>query len=308
MDECLNNTATSFRISPLSTSVMAQLIIFIVVLLIYIITVAGNLIIIIVICVKHQLHTPMYFFLSNLSMAEVIYISSTLPKLLVILATTDNQISFPGCIAQVYLFLTTALCDILILTSMSYDRYVAICIPLRYYIIMNRRMYMLMTAFSWMMSSMNSLLYSCLVMTLSFCSSRTLDHFFCDLHALYAITTSDTRRREIMMIIEDIIFAYIPFTLTITSYVFIISTILKIRSTEGRFKAFSSCTSHLTTVILFYGPILFLYVKPKSIDSKQQDQILSLIYVAIVPMLNPFVYTLRNKEFWGALKRIKSNI
>ncbi|XP_073507032.1 olfactory receptor 1G1-like [Phyllobates terribilis] len=311
MDECPNNTATNFQISAFSTSETGQLLMFIVVLLTYLISVMGNLVIIIVISVVHQLHTPMYFFLSNLSMADVIYISSTLPKLLSILATQDSRMSFPGCITQVYFFLTSAVCDILILTSMSYDRYVAICIPLRYSMIMNRRMYMLMATFSWLMSSMNSLMYSCLVSTLSFCSSHTLDHFFCDLHALYAITTSDTRSREIIMIIEDILFAYVPFTLTITSYIFIISTILKIRSTEGRLKAFSSCTSHLTTVILFYGPILFLYIKPKSTDSKQQDQILSLLYVAVVPLLNPFVYTLRNQEFLASLRcmaRIRASI
>ncbi|XP_075129179.1 olfactory receptor 1E16-like [Leptodactylus fuscus] len=304
MDDCPNNTVTYLQISSFSTSGMGHVLVFAMVLLIYLITVTGNLVIITVICLVPQLHTPMYFFLSNLSTADVIYISSTLPKLLYITATQDHGVTFPACVTQVYFFLATAVCDILILTSMSYDRYVAICIPLKYSVIMNRRMYVSLAASSWVVSSMNAIMYACLVSTLSFCSSRTIDHFFCDLNALYTITTSDTRRRKNFMIIEDILFAYIPFSLTITSYVFIISTILKIRSTEGRTKAFSSCTSHLTTVILFYGPILFLYMKPKSIDSKEQDKILSLLYVAIVPMLNPFVYTLRNKEFLKALKNL----
>ncbi|CAJ0968584.1 unnamed protein product, partial [Ranitomeya imitator] len=295
MDGCPNITGTHFRISPFSTSERGRSFIFIVVLLIYLISVTGNLIIIIVICVVHQLHTPMYFFLSNLSMADVISISSTVPKFLSILATQDNRLSFPGCITQVYFFFTAAVCDVLILTSMSYDRYVAICIPLRYSVIMNRTMYVSMATFSWMMSSMNSIMYSCLVSKLSFCSSHTLDHFFCDLNALYAITTSDTRSREIIMIIEDILFACVPFSLTITSYIFIISTILKICSTEGRFKSFFQ-------MYLSPNHILFLYIKPKSIDTKEQDQILSLLYVAIVPMLNPFVYTLRNQEFVSALR------
>ncbi|XP_040271864.1 olfactory receptor 1-like [Bufo bufo] len=304
MNECPNNTTTYLRISAFSTSELGQFLIYVNVLLIYLITVTGNFVIFIVICLLPQLHTPMYFFLSNLSMADVIYVSSTLPKLMSIIATKDNRVTLPACITQVFFFITTAFCDILILTSMSYDRYVAICIPLNYSMIMNRRTYVLMAAFTWMISFMNALMHSSLVSTLSFCSSITIDHFFCDLNALYAVTTSDTRSRKILVIIEDILFGFVPFSLIVTSYVFIISSILKIRSTEGRFKAFSSCTSHLTTVILFYGPILFLYIKPKSVDSKTQDGIISLLYVAVVPMLNPFVYTLRNKEFFGALKNM----
>ncbi|KAG9465853.1 hypothetical protein GDO78_017634, partial [Eleutherodactylus coqui] len=301
-DKCPNHTSSDLKISAFSTSETGQFFIFAAILLIYLITVTGNLLILIVICLVPHLHTPMYFFLGNLSTADVIYISSTLPKLLCITATHDNQISFPACISQLYVFLSTAVCDILILTSMSYDRYAAICIPLKYSTLMNKRLCISLAVFCWVISSSNSLMYTCLVSTLSFCSSHTLEHFFCDLQALYTITTSDTRSREIFMIIENIVFAFVPFSLTITSYVFIISAIMKIRSTEGRFKAFSSCTSHLTTVILFYGPIIFLYFKPKSMDSKEQDMILSLIYVAVVPMLNPFVYTLRNKEFLGALR------
>ncbi|KAG9465852.1 hypothetical protein GDO78_017633 [Eleutherodactylus coqui] len=304
MDECPNNTATDFQILAFSTSEMGQFLIFAAILLIYLITITGNLIVFIVICLVPQLHTPMYFFLRNLSISDVIYISSTLPKFLSIIATQDNRIFFTSCISQLYFFLSTGLCDVLILTSMSYDRYVAICIPLMYSMIMNRKLYVLMSTSSWVISSINSLMYAYLVSTLSFCSSHKLEHFYCDLQTLYTITTSDTRSREILMIFEDTLFAFVPFLLTITSYVFIISTILKIRSAKGRFKAFSSCTSHLTTVILFYGPIIFLYFKPKSMDTKKQDMILSLFYVAVVPMLNPFVYTLRNQDFLGPLRKM----
>ncbi|XP_075131864.1 olfactory receptor-like protein OLF3 [Leptodactylus fuscus] len=307
MDECPNNTVTDFYISAFSTSDMGQFIIFAVVLMNYLISVIGNSIILIVICSVLRLHTPMYFFLSNLSIVDIIYISSTIPKLLYVTVTQDHRMSFPACVTQLYVFITTGVCDILILTSMSYDRYVAICIPLKYSMIMDKGNCVLLAASSWVVSSMNSIMYAWFVATLSFCSSRTIDHFFCDLQALYAITTSDTGSRKILMIIENVFVVFIPFSLIITSYVFIISTILKIRSTEGRIKTFSSCTSHLTTVILFYVPILFLYTKKKSIDSTEEDKIISLLYLAIVPMLNPFVYTFRNKEFLGALKSLARN-
>ncbi|XP_063786007.1 olfactory receptor 5AR1-like [Pseudophryne corroboree] len=304
MDECPNSTVTELYIVAFSTYEEGQLVLFIGVLLMYLMTVTGNILIAILICLVPQLHTPMYFFLCNLSVADIAYVSSTLPKLLSIFVTKDNRMSFPACIIQVLWFTLSVISDIFTLTSMSYDRYVAVCKPLQYHLIMNRRMCIIMAALSWLISAVNSQMYAILTSMLSFCSSHKIDHFFCDIKSLYTITTSDTTSREILMLFDDIFLAFLPFSLTIISYVYIISTIVKIHSSGGRFKAFSSCTSHLTTVILFYGPVIFLYVKPQSEHDKEQDKMLSLLYMAVVPMLNPFVYSLRNKEVLGAIRKI----
>ncbi|XP_063786006.1 olfactory receptor 1G1-like [Pseudophryne corroboree] len=304
MDECPNSTVTEFYIVAFSVYEEGQLVLFIGVLLMYLLTVTGNILITILICLVPQLHTPMYFFLCNLSVADILYVSSTLPKLLSIFVTKDNSMSFPACITQVLWFTLSVLCDMFTLTSMSYDRYVAVCKPLQYLMIMSRRMCIIMAASSWLISTTNALMYAILTSILSFCSSHKIDHFFCDMKTLYTITTSDTTSREILMLFDDIFLAFLPFSLTITSYVYIISNILKISSSGGRFKAFSSCTSHLTTVILFYGPVIFLYAKPQSERYKEADKLLSLLYMAVVPMLNPFIYTLRNKEVLGAITKI----
>ncbi|KAG8545125.1 hypothetical protein GDO81_021371 [Engystomops pustulosus] len=255
-----------------------------------------------------NLHTPMYFFLCNLAISDVIYVSSSLPKLQSITITQDNRISFAGCISQMYFFLFSVACDIFVLTSMAGDRYVAICRPLQYTLIMNRRVCVTISAMCWIFSAVNSLLLTLLTSGLEFCHSHEISHFFCDLKTLTALSSSDTTSREIFIMIEDIIFAFVPFSLTVASYVQIISTILNIRSSETRLKAFSSCTSHLTAVILFYAPVLIVYMKPESEYSKEQDNLISLLYVAVVPMLNPFVYSLRNKDVLDAVRKLNARI
>ncbi|XP_075061998.1 olfactory receptor 1F1-like [Mixophyes fleayi] len=304
MNKCENSTEEEFHILGFSTSATEQLLLFIGVLVMYLLTLLGNLVITTLICLVSKLHTPMYFFLCNLSIVDVTYVSSTLPKLLSITITQDNRISFQSCMAQLFFFTFCAICDIFVLTSMAYDRYVAVCRPLQYTLIMNKRICITMAACCWLVSAMNSLLLTLLTSVLSFCDSHKINHFFCDLKTMTALSSSDTKSREIFMLFQDILIAFIPFSLTITSYVYIISTILKIHSSEGRLKAFSSCTSHLTTVILFYGPILFVYIKPESDHSKEQDNLISMIYVAVVPMINPFVYTLRNKDVLGAIRKL----
>ncbi|XP_072006347.1 olfactory receptor 1E16-like [Engystomops pustulosus] len=278
-------------------------------MIMYSLTIVGNLVITMVIGLVPKLHTPMYFFLCNLAISDVIYVSSTLPKLLSITITQDNRISFAGCISQLYFFTFSAVCDALVLTSMAGDRYVAICRPLQYTLIMNRRVCATMSALCWTVSAVNSLLISLLTSVLDFCNSHEISYFLCDLKTMIDLSSSDTTSKEIIIKIEDIVFAFVPFSLTVVSYVQIFSTILKIRSSGIRLKAFSSCTSHLTTVILFYVPVLILYMKPESEYSKEQDNLISLLYVAVVPMLNPFVYSLRNKDVLdGVRKLIARNI
>ncbi|KAM4038558.1 olfactory receptor 5V1-like [Anomaloglossus baeobatrachus] len=304
MNHCENITETDFNISGFSTLATEEILLFLGILMIYSMTIFGNLVITTLICLVSHLHTPMYFFLCNLSFVDIMYVSSTLPKLLSITLTQDNRISFSECIAQLYFFTFSAGCDIFVLTSMAFDRYVAICKPLQYTLIMNRRLCSTMSAFCWTFSALNSLLLTLLTSVLHFCNSHEIRYFFCDLKTMIALSSSDTTSREIFILIEDIILAFVPFSLTITSYVQIISTILKIRSPETRLKAFSSCTSHLTTVILFYGPILIVYLKPNSEHSQEQDNLISLLYVAVVPMLNPFVYSLRNKDVLIAFRKL----
>ncbi|KAM5140851.1 olfactory receptor 1J21-like [Mantella aurantiaca] len=305
MEECSNSTKNEFYISAFSISEFARCLLAIAVLLMYMVTVLGNMIIALLVFLVSQLHTPMYFFLSNLAVSDVIYVSVSLPKLLSILLTHDHQMSFSACITQMYFFSFSGGCDIFLLTFMSYDRYVAICKPLQYFLVMSKDVCISLALSAWLISATNAAINALSTSLLSYCLTHNIDQFFCDLKELYAITSSDTTRINILILCQDILVACFPLLFIITSYVFIISTILKIRSSEGRLKAYSSCTSHLTTVILFYGPIIVLYGKPHSEESKEMDKLLALIYAAVVPMLNPFVYTLRNKDVLNAIRKIK---
>ncbi|KAG8544014.1 hypothetical protein GDO81_023232 [Engystomops pustulosus] len=292
---CENGTITDFYILGFSNFKTEQIPLSVEIMIMYLMTIVGNLVITMVIGLVSNLHTPMYFFLCNLAISDVIYVSSTLPKLLSITIAEDNRISFAGCISQLYFFTFSGICDVFVLTSMAGDRYVAICRPLQYILIMNRRVCGTMSALCWIVTAVNSLLLTLLTSALDFCNSHEIKYFFCDLKTMTALSSSDTTIMEIFIRIEDLIFAFVPLSLTVVSY---------IRSSETRLKAFSSCTSHLTTVILFYGPVLILYMKPESEYSKEQDNLISLLYVAVVPMLNPFVYSLRNKDVLDAVRKL----
>ncbi|XP_073451224.1 olfactory receptor 1J21-like [Aquarana catesbeiana] len=304
MEECHNSTENMFYISAFSFTQTGQCLFFTAVLLMYLMTILGNMTIAVLVCLVPQLHTPMYFFLSNLAISDVIYVSATLPKLLAILIRLDHRMSFSACMTQVYFFSLSAGSDIFLLTSMSYDRYMAICKPLQYSLLMSKDVCLSLALTPWLISIPNATVNVLATSLLSFCLPQNVDHFFCDQKELYAITSSDATSRYILMLCQDVLLVSVPFLLIMTSYVFIISTILKIQSSEGRLKAYSSCTSHLTTVILFYAPIIILYGKPESEGSKELDKLLTLFYTAVVPMLNPFVYSLRNKDIFNAIKNI----
>ncbi|KAG8548524.1 hypothetical protein GDO81_025118 [Engystomops pustulosus] len=305
MNNCTNHTVNEFNILAFHTSVAREILLFIGVLLMFLITVIGNVIIITLVCLVTQLHTPMYFFLCNLSTADMGFVSVTLPKLMSIITTGDHKISFPGCITQLYFLLLCGQAEIFILTCMAYDRYVAICKPLQYAMIMRRKVRFTMAATSWLIGIANSAWHSMIAATLSFCVSNKIDHFFCDLKTLSMLSASDSTYRDILTSIQSVFIGCLPFTLIVVSYVYIISAILKIKSSKSRHKLFSSCTSHLTTVILLYGPIIFLYMKPETGRAREDDKLLSIVYVAVVPMLNPLVYSLRNKDVLDATKKIK---
>ncbi|XP_069618568.1 olfactory receptor 8D1-like [Ranitomeya imitator] len=301
MNICQNgNFEYEFHIAAFSMS-SGQLQLFLGILIIYLITMLGNLTIILLVCLVPKLHTPMYFFLSNLAIADVTSTSTSVPRLLFITGTQDHEISFSCCMTQLFFFLLCADGEVFLLTSMAYDRYVAICKPLQYFVIMRKNVYIGMATACWLLGVINSLLHTLLTSFLQFCYSNVINNFFCDLNSLLDLSSTDTHSQKVFILFEICGIFLVQFILTVISYIFIFSAILKIRSSAGRMKAFSSCTSHLITVILFYGPSTFLYMKSESKDSKDQDVLLSMLYMIVVPMLNPLVYSLRNKDVWQAI-------
>ncbi|XP_053325645.1 olfactory receptor 5V1-like [Spea bombifrons] len=293
-----------FHLVAFSRSVKLQFTLFSGTLLVYMLAIVGNIVITILVCLVPQLHTPMYAFLCNLSVQDIIYVSAILPKFLVITITGDTRISFLGCITQMFLFVFCVGTEFLLLTSMAYDRYVAICIPLHYALIMSRRTCIILAAVSWLIGFLDSLAQSWMVVDLACYSIQDINHFYCDLKAMIKLSSSDTKVIRTFLSVVCVVLGFLPFMLILTSYAFIISTIVKIRTTTGRVKAFSSCSSHLIVVILFYGTSLVSYMKPESEASQEEDKLLSLIYTAVVPMLNPIVYSLRNQEVLRSIKNI----
>ncbi|KAG9462485.1 hypothetical protein GDO78_014059, partial [Eleutherodactylus coqui] len=269
----------------------------------YLLAVVGNLIIIVLVCVISQLHTPMYFFLCNLSSVDAIYVSTILPKMLSIIFTEDKMISYYGCIIQLYFFIFCGNAENNILACMAYDRYVAVCSPLHYSLIMTRKVCFIVGTSYMTFSAVNSLILTLMISTLSFCYSHKINHVYCDILPLMALSSSDTWSMKMMISMESICVTG-TFIFILTSYIRIISTVVKIRTSSGQLKAFSSCSSHIITVLLFFGPCIFMYLIPESENSKDQGKILSMLYVAVVPMLNPFVYSLRNKEVLGAARKM----
>ncbi|XP_072275332.1 olfactory receptor 5V1-like [Pyxicephalus adspersus] len=306
MNGHLNNcTVNEFHLLAFSMSAHAQLGIFTLILVIYSITMLGNVLIISLICLVSHLQTPMYFFLCNLSVQDIIYISDTLPKFLAITKSRIHGITFPACITQLFIFVFCIGTEFFLLTSMAYDRYIAICIPLHYAIIMRKLICILLASVSWMVWLVNALIQSLILSHAKFCNSKDINHFYCDLKIMIKLASSDTTIIQTYLLVIIIVLGFLPFVLILTSYICIISTIAKIRSSGGRIKAFSSCSSHLTIVILFYGGVLGTYTILESEHSQQQEKLISLLYTALVPLLNPLVYTLRNKEVLKAMKHVK---
>ncbi|XP_073510854.1 olfactory receptor 1E16-like [Phyllobates terribilis] len=263
----------------------------------------GNLIIILAVIIDAHLRTPMYIFLCNLSMVDLIFTSSTLPKLMNILLSGNFLISYTQCFSQLYFFMFAAGTEDILLSLMAYDRYVAICKPLHYHLIMYKKKYVLFILGTWICGSVNSLFMTVSIYRLELCRSNKIQHFFCDIKALEKISCNTTGF-HIILYVETMILAFCTFLLSVTSYVKIIRSILVIKSTNGRRKAFSTCTSHLTVLIIFYGTGLCMYMNPPSEHLEVQDVVFSVLYTAVTPMLNPLIYSLRNKEVKRAFTRI----
>ncbi|OCT90106.1 hypothetical protein XELAEV_18018722mg [Xenopus laevis] len=302
MNENTKNSTlqTVFHILAFSASSEKRLLLFTVLLTIYLIAVTGNLVIIYLVFFMPRLQTSMYFFICNLSILDILYISSTLPKLLYIIYTGDHSVSYNACLTQLYFFLFFADTESFLITSMAIDRYVAICKPLHYSLIMNKRTCALLAVLAWCMAAVNALILSWLIFGLSFRDFSNINNFFCDLKALLSISCHDTTYARRFILVDGMCIGVAPFGLTLASYVFIISTILKIRSSEGRMKAFSSCSSHLCLVILYYGSALCLYMR----YSEEGDLLFSLLFVILVPFFNPLIYSLRNKDILSSLNRV----
>ncbi|KAM9120744.1 olfactory receptor 10A7-like [Pangshura tecta] len=277
---------------------------FVVFLSCYLIALTGNLLIIFVTLADTALHTPMYFLLRNLSFLEISYTSVTLPKILANLLSEDRTISFLGCATQMYFLLFLGGTECYLLAVMAYDRYIAICHPLHYAVLMNRRVYIGLAAASWLTNFLVLMGHIAAIFTLPFCGSSEINHFFCDVPPVMKLACGDTHRIEIAILLVALFFVLLPFTLILASYIRIISTILKMPSVEGRQKTFSTCSSHLLVVTLFYGTACTMYLKPKSSHSPNSDKLIALLYSVVTPMLNPIIYSLRNKEVTGALQRL----
>ncbi|KAH0511398.1 olfactory receptor 1468-like [Microtus ochrogaster] len=269
----------------------------------YLTTVLGNLIIIILILLDSHLHTPMYLFLSNLSFSDLCFSSVTMPKLLQSMHSQVPSISYTGCLAQLYFYLYFADFESFLLVVMAYDRYVAICFPLHYISIMSPKLCVSLVVLSWVLTTFHAMLHTLLMARLSFCDDNVIPHYFCDISPLLKLSCSDTHVNELVIFIMGGLVIVIPFLLIIVSYAQIVSSILKV-SVQGIRKVFSTCGSHLSVVSLFYGAIIGLYLCPSANNSTVKEIVMAMMYTVVTPMLNPFIYSLRNRDIKGALTRV----
>ncbi|EFB21908.1 hypothetical protein PANDA_021244, partial [Ailuropoda melanoleuca] len=272
----------------------------------YLTTVLGNLLIVLLIRLDSHLHTPMYFLLSHLAFSDIVFSSVTVPQMLMNMQTKYKSIPYAGCISQTYFFIFFADLDSFLITSMAYDRYVAICHPLHYTIIMSQSICVMLVAGSWVIACACALLHTLLLAQLSFCADHTIPHFFCDLAALLELSCSDTSLNQLVIFTAGLAAIMLPFLCIVVSYGRIGTTILRVPSTKGICKALSTCGSHLSVVTVYYGAIIGLYFLPSSNNTNSKNIIASLMYTVVTPMLNPFIYSLRNKDMKEALRKLLS--
>ncbi|XP_006037570.1 olfactory receptor 2G3-like [Alligator sinensis] len=295
------STAEGFILLGVSDQPQLELLLFVLILISYIMTLFGNFTIIVVSRLDPRLHTPMYFFLSNLSFLDICYTTSLGPQMLVNFRSTRKAISWGGCVAQLYISLSLGCTESFLLAVMAYDRYAAVCRPLHYVTIMSRRLCLFMAAGSWLSGLVVSLVHTLPTLQVPRCGQNHIDHIFCEVPALLKLACVDTSINEAALLSISVFVLVVPVSLILVSYGYIGAAVMRIQSSEGRRKAFNTCTSHLAVVSLFYGPGIYMYLQP---PSKGQGKIVSLFYTMVTPMLNPLIYTLRNKEVHGALRRL----
>ncbi|XP_028611606.1 olfactory receptor 146-like [Grammomys surdaster] len=304
MEKGNHSTVTKFFLSGLTDQPELQLPLFLLFLGIYLLTVLGNLGMIILILLSSHLHTPMYFFLSSLSFIDLCQSTVIIPKMLVNFVTEKNDISYPECVSQLYFFLLFAVSECYMLAAMAYDRYVAICSPLLYNIIMSQHVCLSLILGVYIVGIICASAHVGCMFRIDFCRFDLINHYFCDLISILNLSCSNIFVNELMILIFSGINIIGPTLTILSSYVFIIISILRIKSTEGRSKAFSTCSSHVSAVALFFGSASFMYLNPSSSNSMDEGKVSSVFYTIIVPMLNPMIYSLRNKDVNIALKKL----
>ncbi|XP_052508880.1 olfactory receptor 2AG1 [Budorcas taxicolor] len=270
----------------------------------YMLALTSNGLLLLVITMDARLHVPMYLLLRQLSLMDLLFTSVVTPKAIVDFLLSENTISFGGCALQVFLVLTLGGSEDLLLAFMAYDRYVAICHPLNYMVLMRPRVCWLMVATSWILASSSAIVYTVYTMHYPFCKAHEISHLLCEIPPLLKLACADTSRYELMVYVMGVTFLIPPLVAILASYTLILLTVLHMPSNEGRRKALVTCSSHLTVVGMFYGAATFMYVLPSSFHSPKQDNIISVFYTIVTPALNPLIYSLRNKEVMGALRRV----
>ncbi|XP_049634020.1 olfactory receptor 13G1 [Suncus etruscus] len=298
------STVTEFVILGLTQRPELQRVLFLFFLGLYLVAFLGNILIVVAIVLHSPLHTPMYLLLLALATVDIICTTTILPKMLAAMLPSGQAISYGGCMAQLFLFTWSLGAEMVLFTTMAYDRYVAICFPLRYHAIMNRTTCAALLGLVATIALTNSCVHTGLILRLHFCGPNAVDHFFCEIPPLLALSCSPVRVNEVMVYVADITLAVGDFSLTCLSYGFILAAILRIRSAQGKRKAFSTCSSHLFVVMLYYTPVIYTYIRPATAYSFSRDKIVAALYTLVTPTLNPIVYSFRNKEMQDGIRKV----
>ncbi|KAM3920476.1 olfactory receptor 5AR1-like [Leptodactylus fuscus] len=305
MDVYNQSSSSRFILLGLSTIPYLKVLGFLTFLVMYLVTFLANLLLIIVVRINPKLQTPMYFFLTNLSFIDICFSSTVVPKILKNTLSEDKSVSLLECAVQMYFHLAFGSTECFILAIMAYDRFAAICRPLHYNTIMSRTVCISLAVASWSASFINSMMHVIYTFQMSFCRSHNINHLFCEVPPFLLISCSDTWPHEISMYITAGFIVTLAFFLILISYVHILSTILKIRSSHGRYKALSTCASHIIVVTLYYGTIMILYLRPHSSSSPDVNKSVSILYSAVTPMINPIIYSVRNKDVKNTIKKFQ---
>ncbi|OPJ82771.1 olfactory receptor 5P76-like [Patagioenas fasciata] len=304
-----NRTAvTEFILLGFGNGPEVDSLLFLIFLSIYAVTITGNTFIIVLVMTNRHLHTPMYFFLGNLACLEICYSSNILPRMLLSYLGGDRSISVNGCFTQYYFFGCLAAAECYLLSAMSYDRYLAVCEPLRYASRMDNKLCLQLAAASWISGFLSNSILTFLISSLDFCGPNKIEHFFCDSFPMIRLSCSDARVAGLVTSLVAAVCSLPPFLLTFSSYLYIIATVMRIPSAAGRKKAFSTCSSHLIVVILFYWSILTVYVLPHQDTQTSANKVLSVFYTILTPLVNPLIYSLRNREVKEALQKQTSKL
>ncbi|XP_004613709.2 olfactory receptor 2D3-like [Sorex araneus] len=299
-----HTSVTEFILLGLSQDPKIQILLFCIFLIVYLLSVFGNLLIIILIQFDSRLHTPMYFFLKNLSFADLCFSTSIVPQMLVHFLVRKKSISFAGCSLQIVVFLLAGCTECVLLAVMSYDRYVAVCKPLHYSTIMTQKICVQLAIVSWISGALVCSVDSAYTLCLPYQGQNVINHYFCEPPALLKLASADTYDAEMALFSMGVVILLAPVSLIFVSYCHIISTVIRMQSGEGRLKVFSTCGSHLTVVVLYYGSGIFAYMRPNSKTMSEKDKVISVFYSVMTSMLNPIIYSLRNKDVKGALRKL----